>query len=70
MSEQATTDYTLAELCIVACAEAWRGDGEILASGTVEIRFEVERTVRLNGLFFIGQLDYRASTTGTGAGND
>ncbi|MFI5394097.1 MAG: CoA-transferase subunit beta [Candidatus Binatia bacterium] len=26
-------DYTLAELCITACAEAWRGDGEILASG-------------------------------------
>jgi len=30
-------DYTLAELCAVACAEAWRGDGEILASpiGTI-----------------------------------
>jgi acyl CoA:acetate/3-ketoacid CoA transferase beta subunit len=26
------SDYTLAELCAVACAEAWRGDGEILAS--------------------------------------
>lgn len=26
-------DYTLAELCITACAETWRGDGEILASG-------------------------------------
>jgi acyl CoA:acetate/3-ketoacid CoA transferase beta subunit len=25
-------DYALHELCIVACAEAWRGDGEILAS--------------------------------------
>ncbi len=25
-------DVTLAETCIVACAEAWRGDGEILAS--------------------------------------
>src|SRR5258708_774115 len=24
---------TLAEICIVACAEAWRGDGEIFASG-------------------------------------
>src|SRR4029453_14299158 len=23
---------TLAEVCVVACAEAWRGDGEILAS--------------------------------------
>ena len=26
-------DCSLAELCIVAAAEAWRGDGEILASG-------------------------------------
>jgi acyl CoA:acetate/3-ketoacid CoA transferase beta subunit len=25
-------DFTLVELCAVACAEAWRGDGEILAS--------------------------------------
>jgi acyl CoA:acetate/3-ketoacid CoA transferase beta subunit len=25
-------DYTLADVCVVACAEAWRGDGEILAS--------------------------------------
>lgn len=25
-------DYTLDELCVVACAEAFRGDGEILAS--------------------------------------
>jgi acyl CoA:acetate/3-ketoacid CoA transferase beta subunit len=31
------TDPTLAEVCVVACAEAWRGDGEILASpiGTI-----------------------------------
>lgn len=28
-----TTQPTLAELLIVACAEAWRGDGEVLASG-------------------------------------
>jgi glutaconate CoA-transferase, subunit B len=27
------TDATLAELCIAAAAEAWRGDGEVLASG-------------------------------------
>jgi acyl CoA:acetate/3-ketoacid CoA transferase beta subunit len=26
------SDFTLVELCAVACAEAWRGDGEILAS--------------------------------------
>jgi glutaconate CoA-transferase subunit B len=27
------TDYTLAELCIASASEAWRGDGEVLASG-------------------------------------
>jgi acyl CoA:acetate/3-ketoacid CoA transferase beta subunit len=27
-----TTGATLDEICVVACAEAWRGDGEILAS--------------------------------------
>ena len=26
-------DYSLSELCISACAESFRGDGEILASG-------------------------------------
>lgn len=29
----ADTDFTLAELMIVAAAEAWRGDGEIMAQG-------------------------------------
>lgn len=29
----ATTEFTLAELCIVAAAEAFRNDGEVLASG-------------------------------------
>jgi acyl CoA:acetate/3-ketoacid CoA transferase beta subunit len=28
----AATEPTLAEICVVACAEAWRGDGAILAS--------------------------------------
>jgi acyl CoA:acetate/3-ketoacid CoA transferase beta subunit len=27
-----TADFALHELCVVACAEAWRGEGEILAS--------------------------------------
>jgi acyl CoA:acetate/3-ketoacid CoA transferase beta subunit len=27
-----SADITLAEICIVACAEAWRGDGAVLAS--------------------------------------
>jgi glutaconate CoA-transferase subunit B len=30
---QNTQEITLAELMVVACAEAWRGDGEVLASG-------------------------------------
>jgi acyl CoA:acetate/3-ketoacid CoA transferase beta subunit len=31
------SDVTRAEVCVVACAEAWRGDGEVLASpfGTI-----------------------------------
>ena len=29
----AATEYTLAELCIVAAAEAFRNDGEVLATG-------------------------------------
>ncbi|MHB8439177.1 MAG: CoA-transferase subunit beta [Acidimicrobiales bacterium] len=31
------SDVTRAEVCVIACAEAWRGDGEILASpfGTI-----------------------------------
>jgi acyl CoA:acetate/3-ketoacid CoA transferase beta subunit len=27
-----SADFSLADVCVVACAEAWRGDGEILAS--------------------------------------
>ena len=30
--ESRMSDITLAETCVIACAEAWRGDGEILAS--------------------------------------
>jgi acyl CoA:acetate/3-ketoacid CoA transferase beta subunit len=26
------SDFSLADVCVVACAEAWRGDGELLAS--------------------------------------
>jgi glutaconate CoA-transferase subunit B len=31
------TDYSLAELCICAAAEAWRDDGEVLATGITSI---------------------------------
>jgi hypothetical protein len=32
-------DVTRADICVVACAEAWRGDGEIVASpiGTIPV---------------------------------
>ena len=29
----ATNEFTLAELLIVAACEAWRGNGEVIASG-------------------------------------
>jgi len=29
----ATSEFTLAELLIVAACEAWRGNGEVIASG-------------------------------------
>jgi acyl CoA:acetate/3-ketoacid CoA transferase beta subunit len=37
MSAPTVTDVTRAEVCVLACAEAWRGDGEIVASpmGTI-----------------------------------
>ncbi|MFC0862077.1 CoA-transferase subunit beta [Sphaerimonospora cavernae] len=31
-STTSATDVTRAEICVVACAEAWRGDGEMLAA--------------------------------------
>ena len=33
MNEQPASEFTLAELCICAAAEAWRDDGEVLATG-------------------------------------
>jgi len=33
MSTASNSDNALVDLCIAACAEAWRGDGEVLASG-------------------------------------
>ncbi|MEW2192360.1 CoA-transferase subunit beta [Streptomyces microflavus] len=32
MNASATRSITRAEYCVIACAEAWRGDGEVLAS--------------------------------------
>lgn len=40
------TTVTRAEVCVVACAEAWRGDGEILASPMLTIPTIAARTAR------------------------
>jgi acyl CoA:acetate/3-ketoacid CoA transferase beta subunit len=49
------TDVSLAETCVVACAEAWRGDGEILAS---PIGLIPTLAVRLAALTFEPDLVY------------
>jgi acyl CoA:acetate/3-ketoacid CoA transferase beta subunit len=41
-----TTTPTRADICIVACAEAWRGDGEIFASGMGTIPMLAARLAR------------------------
>ena len=41
-----TTEATLAEVCVVACAEAFRGDGEIFASGMGAIPMLAARLAR------------------------
>lgn len=41
-----TQDITLAEVCVVACAEAFRGDGEIFASGMGTIPMLAARLAR------------------------
>src|SRR3974377_175019 len=37
---------TRADICVVACAEAWRGDGEIFASGMGTIPMVAARLAR------------------------
>jgi acyl CoA:acetate/3-ketoacid CoA transferase beta subunit len=41
-----TTTPTRADICVVACAEAWRGDGEIFASGMGTIPMLAARMAR------------------------
>ena len=45
-SDPDATTVTRAEVCVVACAEAWRGDGEILASPMLAIPTIAARTAR------------------------
>ncbi len=40
------TEITRADICVVACAEAWRGDGEIFASGMGTIQMLGVRLAR------------------------
>jgi acyl CoA:acetate/3-ketoacid CoA transferase beta subunit len=40
------SDFHLADVVVLACAEAWRGDGEILASGIGTIPFVAARLAR------------------------
>ena len=42
----ATVTVTRAEVCVAACADAWRGDGEILASPVTVIPTIAARTAR------------------------
>ena len=65
-------DVSLDEVCVVACAEAWRGDGEIFASGMgvmpmlgarlARASFEPELLVSDGEAFFVsGDLPYGAA---------
>ena len=49
VDERRRSEPTLAEVCVVACAEAWRGDGEILASpiGTIPTHRRAPRRAHL-----------------------
>ena len=43
---RAVAEDSLDEICVVACAEAWRGDGEIFASGMGTIPMLAARLAR------------------------
>ena len=46
MSETDSGPATLDEICVVACAETWRGDGEIFASGMGPVPMIAARLAR------------------------
>src|SRR5713101_2434065 len=43
-----TNDVTRDEVCVIACAEAWRGDGETFASGMGTIPMLAARLARVS----------------------
>jgi len=65
---------TLDEICVVACAEAWRGDGEIFASGMGTIPMLAARLARASFepdlLVSDGEAFYIANDLPLGAGSD
>ena len=68
------SDATRDEVCIVACAEAWRGDGEIFASGMTTIPTLAARLARatIEPLLLVsdGEALFVANDLPLGAGND
>ncbi|MBW8805455.1 MAG: CoA-transferase [Catenulisporales bacterium] len=62
------SDVTRAEICIAACAEAWRGDGEVIASPMGRIPALAARLAKLTfapGLMLSdGDADYLTDPTG------
>ncbi|WP_194895039.1 CoA-transferase subunit beta [Catenulispora pinisilvae] len=64
-----TRDVTRAEICVAACAEAWRGDGEIIASPMGLIPALGARLAKMTfalGLMLSdGDADYLTDPTGT-----
>lgn len=67
-------DASLAEICVVACAEAWRGDGEIVASPigtipTIAVRL-AGLTIEPDLLYTDGDAVLLAEPIPVGAGSD
>src|SRR2546423_1062911 len=69
-----STGPTPDEICVVACAEAWRGDGEIFASGMGTIPMLAARLARASFepdlLVSDGEAFYIANDLPLGAGSD
>lgn len=68
------TEATLADVCVVACAEAWRGDGEVFASGMGTIPMLAARLARVtiepDLLVSDGEAVFIANDLPLGAGED
>ena len=69
-----SNDVTLDEICVVACAETWRGDGEIFASGMGPVPMIAARLARASFepdlLISDGEAYFVANDLRFGAGNE